>query len=193
MAGPYDARAMGNPLRDRRDPQNLAANAQVIEINEQLGDFDGLAEIVAADLDALDEALRPQQWRERDVTGELRFGYGTAQAGLPLLSGTVEVCIDAVCQRCLKSMRFPLRAELELALAAPQADIGEAGDLEVWELDSELIRPIEIVQEALIMALPLVAMHSKDGHCDNGEPEFDERNETTRPFADLRQRMANKK
>ncbi|MDH5584054.1 MAG: hypothetical protein OEY82_09330, partial [Gammaproteobacteria bacterium] len=51
---PYDARAMGNLLRDRRTAAEFASVGQVIEFVEKIGSFAGLAAIVEADLAALE-------------------------------------------------------------------------------------------------------------------------------------------
>ena len=59
-----------------------------------------------------------------------------------------------------------------------------------WEVDGDTIRPVDIVEEALIMALPLSVMHPSRELCgplaDNVSGEA--RN-TARPFGDLRSLM----
>ena len=90
---------MGNPLRDRRTPQELAASGQLIEIAEKIGNFGELSRIVGADLETLDPDKLPPDWRDADVVGQLRFGFADAQGRLPALEGEVAVRIDAVCQR----------------------------------------------------------------------------------------------
>ena len=62
--GPYHARAMGNPLRDRRPLAELAEKGQVIEITAKISDFERLAGIVEADLATLDPDKLPQGWRD---------------------------------------------------------------------------------------------------------------------------------
>jgi uncharacterized metal-binding protein YceD (DUF177 family) len=66
----------------------------------------------------------------------------------------------------------------------------EQGDFEIWEVEGNAIRPLDIVEEALIMALPLSAVHPSRDECgpltDN---VTDEKIETVRPFMDLRAQM----
>jgi uncharacterized metal-binding protein YceD (DUF177 family) len=45
-----------------------------------------------------------------------------------------------------------------------QADDGFE-DREVWELDEATLRPLDIVEELLIMAMPLSAMHDNMADC----------------------------
>ena len=183
---------MGNPLRDRRTPQELAASGQVIEISEKIGSFERLAEIVGGDLKTLDPDKLPPDWRDAVVEGQLSFGFADAQQGLPALKGMVAVTIDAVCQRCLEPMQLPLGAELRLLFTDAEIDAGYSEEFEVWEMEEERLRPLDLVEEVLIMSMPISALHVDDAVC--VEPDTDEEASeqgTTRPFADLKSQMEN--
>lgn len=182
---------MGNPLRERRSAAEWSAGSQVIEIAEQLGDFEQLAAIVEADLDTLDADKIPAGWREAEVSGRLKFGYADAQRMLPTVSCQVAVSVDAVCQRCLEAFRLPLEAEAELLLLALEQEADGYDDYEVWELEDRLLQPQEIVEELLIMALPFSAMHTESAACKALSPAAAENaEEMTTPFAALREQMA---
>ena len=88
LCDPYHARAMANLLRDRRPAAEWASVAQVIEIEEKIGSFKGLAEVVAADLAALDPDKRPSDWREMIVSGELQFDFLDAERRVPAVTGS---------------------------------------------------------------------------------------------------------
>jgi uncharacterized metal-binding protein YceD (DUF177 family) len=180
---------MGNPLRDRRTASDLASSGQVIEFTEKLGDFKRLAGIVRADLDRLDPDTLPRNWRDATVTGRLSFGFADAQERLAALEGRVAATIDAVCQRCLAPMQLPLVVELKLVFA-PGASAMEGRGYEVWELDEADLRPVDLVEETLIMALPLVATHGGEESCDGAPATAGDAAETVRPFASLKERMA---
>ena len=191
LQAPYHARAMVNPLRDRRTPQDFAASGQVIEITEKLSGFPRLAEIVEADLLALNPDRLPHDRIESQVTCRLGFGFADAQRRHPKLEGHVEVTVDAVCQRCLEVFRLPVAADLHVVFGEDQS--GFAGDdgYEIWELDQETMRPLDVVEEALIMALPFVAMHPDGADCAGRMTDEAGPRETKRPFADLKSRMVN--
>jgi hypothetical protein len=186
---------MGNLLRDRRTPSELAASGQVIEFENKLKDFSRLAAIVEGDLESLEAARMPPHWRDAAVSGRLAFGFADAQSGFgaegawPMLQGKVAVTIDAVCQRCLGPFQLPLAAELRL-LFADDATAGNAGDaFEVWELEEDALRPLDLVEEALIMAMPLAAMHVDDATCHEPRVLEEKPGKTIRPFADLKSQM----
>ncbi len=185
---------MGNPLRERRTAADLAAGAQVIEIAEKLSDFEQLSVIVEADLAALDAGRMPARWRDSAVKGSLGFGFADAQQLLPKVSCRVEVTVDAVCQRCLDAFRLPIEVEADLLLLELEQDADGFDELEVWELESNLLRPQDIVEELLIMAMPLSAMHVDSAACKALSSVATKSEEKmTTPFAALRDQMAQDK
>ena len=188
-AGPYHARAMGNPLRDRRTPSELAESGQVIEFKEKLDDFTRLAAVVEADLAALDPATLPADWRAAPVSGRLVFGFAAAQNRLPVLDGRAAVTLDAVCQRCLEPFRWSLDVPMRLLFGAAGSGATEAADYELWELPEATFTPLEVVDELLVMAMPLAAMHDGDAECGAPQEKVDESTGKIRPFAALKAQM----
>ncbi|MBT8103598.1 MAG: DUF177 domain-containing protein [Gammaproteobacteria bacterium] len=180
---------MGNPLRDRRTAAEWASAGQVIEIAEKLGSFKQLALIVEADLAALDAVKIPPDWRDSVIAGSLEFGFADAQRRLPAAHCRVTVVVDAVCQRCLEAFRLPLETEAKLLLLALEETAEGFEDHEVWELDESTLRPQDIVEELLIMALPFSAMHVDSASCKALSPAADDKEDTTKPFAALRAQM----
>jgi len=180
---------MGNPLRDRRTPSELAASGQVIDFSEKINNFVELAKIVQSDLDSLDPAGLPADWRDTDVAGRLSFGFADAQNSRPSLRGRVTATIDAVCQRCLEAFKLALDVELRFVFDGEESTAADTAGYEIWELEENTFRPLDLVEEALIMAMPLVAMHVDSETC-HGPMEIEQRpNEKLRPFAALKSQM----
>ncbi len=187
--GPYHARAMGNPLRDRRTPQEFAASSQVIDFECEIGDFERLAKIVESDLSALEADRIPAGWRERKISGQLGFGFADAQQGLPRLEGRVSATVDAVCQRCLEPFELELSVDLKLLFGGEESQAAEESGFEFWELEEETMRPLDIVDEALVMAMPLAVLHEDSETCMAPDDVVDEGRDTIRPFAALKSQM----
>lgn len=180
---------MGDPLRQRHAPIELAEEGQVIEINDKISDYQRLSEIVGTDLAALDASRVPADWAAAPLTGRLAFGYVGVDRRAPALEGEVWVEIDAVCQRCLGPFRLPLSAELKLLLSTPGHPISPREGYETWELVEDRVQPAEIVEEALIMAMPLSAKHADRDACASVDGEPAPAGKTVRPFAALRAQM----
>lgn len=179
---------MSDPLRDRRPPRELAALGQVIETTRELGAFRQLAGIVADDLARLPADEVPAGWQASPVGLDLAFGWGGRGRRMPVLEGRVTARVPAVCQRCLAPFVFVLERDLRLLFAKSEAEVPDAGDYEVWETEGETIRPLDVVEEAMIMAIPLSAMHNS-AECRPPGQEEAPGPDTVRPFADLKSRM----
>ena len=173
----------------RRPIAELAAKGQVIEIAEKIGNFERLAGIVEADLATLDPDKIPHDWRDSMVTGWLEFGFADAQKQVVSLVGELAVTLDAVCQRCLEPFRLSLATGLRLLPTTVEQGVSAGNDFEPWELEDERVCPAEIVEEVLIMAMPLSAMHENSAACKGYEPADEEAQQTTRPFAALKAQL----
>ena len=180
---------MANPLRDRRTAADWAAAGQVIEIAEKISGFEQLMSIVGADLAALDAAKAPDQWRDSLVTGSLEFGFADARGKLPRVRCSIAATLHAVCQRCLEPFELTVECETDLLLLGLEEVAEGYEDQEVWELDESMLRPLDIVEELLIMALPFSAMHVDLESCTALSSEPDNREKMTTPFAALREQM----
>lgn len=180
---------MAKPLRDRRTAADWAAARQVIDFAEKLGSFEQLASVVEADLAALEPAKIPADWRDSEVSGTLEFGFADEQGKLPMVRCEANVTVDAVCQRCLEAFELPLETEAVLLLLEFDETAEGFEDHEVWELEGQDLRPSDIVEELLIMALPFSAMHVESASCKALYAEPREQDDKTKPFAALRAQM----
>ncbi len=180
---------MGNPLRDRCAPSELAEKGQVIEISDKISDFERLEGIIAKDLSALEADKLPRRWGESRVTGRLAFGYGGTRNNIPALDGKLEVTIDAVCQRCLEPFRLLLATEFRLLFGDAGQAAGEQDGYEWWELVDDTVRPIDVVDEALVMAMPLSAMHGTTDGCVDVEVAAEAVAEAVTPFSALKAQL----
>lgn len=179
---------MGDPLRDRRPPRDLAQDQQVVEISHEIGDFSRLIEIVNADLSALDSGKIPADWHKSRVAGRLKFGHSAAGDGVAELNLRLEATVPATCQRCLRPFAMPLETSLALLVCGPGEAPDEQQGFEIWELDEDVVSPLEIADEALVMAMPLAAMHEDSEDC-VAEAATTVAEKTTMPFANLREQM----
>ena len=180
---------MANPLLERAPPKAFAERGQIIEKQEKLELFPRLSEVVGDDLRRFD--AEPGEWRQSPVAIRLAFGWADTERELPVLEGHAAAEVPAVCQRCLEPFRLTLEAGLRLLFSGPGRSVDESLDYEVWELDEPLLRPLDVVDEALVMAMPLAAVHEREADCgplaEQAKAEKDEAQ--VRPFADLRSKL----
>ncbi len=179
---------MASPLSLTSTPAELADRQQVIETKESIASFPRLAASIDAELAAAPAMLA--KWRQFPVQITLRFDWVGGRREFVALTGAVEARMAAICHRCLQPFEYRVREELNLVLARPDDVTGTAPGYEIWELDDEWLRPADVVEETLIMALPLVARHDDRESCQlNAGAATAERDDITRPFADLRSQI----
>jgi uncharacterized protein len=99
---------------------------------------------------------------EGQVEADLRFGVDGD--GKPYLKGTIEATVELVCQRCLEPMRQPIRARASLGLVGSEAAAERLPeDYDPLIVGDDPLFLSDIVEDELILALPIVPMHDEDG------------------------------
>ena len=189
----YHAPAMVNPLLERVLPADMAERSQVIEYKGEVGEFERLSAIVKADLESVTKAERPREWRAGSIEIRIEFSWLDARQSLAAASGQVNAEMAAVCQRCLEPFEMPIEAVFNVLFRESDKDSGQHADLadiELWEFEDETVRPVDIVEESLVMALPLAPMHESIELCGPLAKSFaEDETDVVQPFADLRSQM----
>ena len=101
----------------------------------------------------------------------------------------VEAEVGAVYQRCLEPFAVSLSSDLQYLLQPSGESVLEQEGFDTWEIDEPTLRAADIVDEVLVMALPLSARHEGET-CTAVDANSAPAEEMTRPFADLRAQMA---
>lgn len=186
---------MANPLLLRATPEEWARRRQVIDSVEKVSSFERLAGIVAQDLEALAAGRNVPDFRGLPVSVSAEFGWADAQCRWPRVTGNVAARLPAVCQRCLEPCEIEIDADFDMLLmqASETQSVDEA--LEVWELEQDTLRPLDMVEELLVMSMPFAAVHENAEDCGALRPgrtePADRAQDKVRPFADLAKQIKN--
>jgi len=167
---------MSRALQEPLDALNLAAAATVVKRDFRLADFARLVDRLAAP----------------EGAAEARVAFRSA-AGVPI--GELQVRAQAMltCQRCLGPMRRTLESTAQLAFVARE-DAPVPADHEAIPGDPRRVDLAALVEDELLLALPLIAVHGADEECmapglqatrdaSTGPPA----KEMRRPFAGLKE------
>lgn len=125
---------------------------------------------------------------EGEVEAELHFDRD--EQGVAFIRLQVEARLRAICQRCLEPMEIPVRRDVLLGLVRSE----EEGERLPSRYEPLLITagPVDVaglVEDELILALPIVPLHGDGEHCPvripyhSGDGGTDEK--TQHPFAVL--------
>ena len=152
----------------------------------QKGCFEG--EIALSELKRLGELL---QLDDAGVAGRniaLNFDCLRSEFDVPMLAGRLQTSLELECQRCLKPLEFPMDVDFRLLIDASDELLSQSSEDTLYS-DAGYIDIAEVVEDELILAIPLVAMH-EDTACNENWRASELHAETPRkdnPFAVLQQ------
>jgi len=139
----YDARLMSERLPVQIDPIRLADEG--VRLQGELSD---------SDMPRLRKFSAPGSW-PAVVAVDLQFER--AAQGVRRLRGSIHVCVQMVCQRCLKPLAVEVTARPFLTLL--QSDMA-ADDGEALQVTAP-IRLRELVEDELLLAMPMIPVHAE--------------------------------
>jgi uncharacterized protein len=138
----------------------------------------------------------------RSVDGEVEFSlhFDTDEAGIPRIRGKVNTTLILQCQRCMEDMEYSVSVKTRLGIvASKEAAEHLPANYEPLVVTEEETSIVSLLEDELILALPIVAMHKVedcpqgDAFTGNAEHEIDAERENTastgrkNPFAMLAQ------
>ncbi len=161
----------------------LRRRYQVYKEVSRRGYFEG--EIPVADLDRLAELLYSDESASAPGGIQVNFEFVPNEYGLPMLAGQLSARLELECQRCLGAMDVPLALELRLLIDASE-DVVRESSLDTLYSDDGYIDVFDVIEDELILAIPLVARHD-DRACNRHWPaEADDTSAVAEsPFAAL--------
>ncbi len=148
----YDTAPMPRASKEPLDALNLAAAASVVEREFRLADLPRLLDRLAAP----------------DGTAQARLALHSA-GGVP--TGELAVRAEALltCQRCLRPMRQALESKSQLAFVERE-DSPVPADHEVITGDPRRVDLALLVEDELLLSLPLIPKHDDGDECAAREP-----------------------
>jgi uncharacterized protein len=76
------------------------------------------------------------------------------------IRGTVDAGLTVICQRCMGPMNWPVHAEFQLGVVTSEAEAEQLpADYDVLLLDDETIQLVSLIEDELLLAVPVAALH----------------------------------
>ncbi len=148
------------------------------------GYFEG--EIELSKLGRLTEFLHPDEAGRKQTPVALKFEFSRNEFGVPVLVGSLETCLELECQRCLGTMEFPIDVDFHLMIDASDELVRESS-LDTLYSDEGFIDLFEVIEDELILAIPLVASHEDRSCNEHWKVSETEASVNENPFAVLEQ------
>lgn len=84
----------------------------------------------------------------------------------PVVNGSLTTELELTCQRCLKPMRHPVHEQFQLMLVDSEAEALQVPEpYEAWVTNASQADVVELIEEQLLLALPLIARHPDAAGC----------------------------
>jgi uncharacterized protein len=150
----------------------LAGRAASIEREPGLGELPRLVEAGAL------EGTRTR--------AQLDFGLFE---GRPTVTANVTAIVVLTCQRCLRPCECSVSESTPLVIMSRDDGSVPAG-YEVWVGDPERLPVADVIEEQILLGLPLVALHEREADCAAAagpDPAASRSEDRQRPFANLRE------
>ncbi len=126
---------------------------------------------------------------ESDLEGRkitLKFEFVRNEYEIPMLIGNLETSLELECQRCLKALELPMTLDFSLMIDASDELVSES-IVDTLYSDDGFIDIVEVVEDEIILAIPLVAMHEDTACNENWQVSKSEAAIKDNPFAVLQQ------
>ena len=102
---------------------------------------------------------------QSDIHVTMSFSISSLQ--FPMVKGTIEGEIMQTCQRCLGQTRTSINGRFELLLVTGEASepAGQKSH-EVFEYSGQYVSTAALIEDEMILSLPIVARHEDAAECD---------------------------
>lgn len=101
------------------------------------------------------------------VEGEVAVEMSGSKAGrVRTLHGRIVTTLSLVCQRCLEPMTVPIDVQFQLGLVTTEEQVERLPEgLEPLLIAEPTLRLAEVIEDELVLALPIVALHPEGSAC----------------------------
>lgn len=138
--------------------ETLARRGGVLSGEIDLGKLTRLAQLLASDRGSVKASLRFRQ----------------ASGGWPIIELEYDTAVQLTCQRCLEPVGYRIEGRVEFAvLDSPSMEEHLPKECEPLVLEDERLMPAMLIEDELIISLPLVPRHEDVAACGSSVREAD--------------------
>ena len=161
----------------------------VIDCECRIREFEKLSQILTEGLKDLDSLVREDVWLNEKVHIRLDFETIKHDTNIFTATGALKTRFYLTCQKCLKLLENEIEVPVKLALHNKRNEVQNMHGYEYWELTGRSVKTLDLIEELLIMAIPLYIKHNADEDCTSLDVIEFQKQQVTLPFADLKNRI----
>jgi uncharacterized protein len=97
---------------------------------------------------------------------EVALDFAINERNIPCVRGHIHAEVGLQCQRCMQEMVWPVDSQFELLIVESEAEAEQFGEeSEVLLLTEPLLSVSELVEDEILLNLPIVAKHAAGTAC----------------------------
>ena len=151
--------------------------------------FDKLTDFIAKDHKFAIKPLESNQWVNESVKVDLEIKSIDFGNPMNVVSGRIEAKLFLTCQNCLNIFENEIDVPVKIALCADQNAYQGNKDYEPWEIEGCSVKIIDLIEELLLISIPLYVKHHDDKVCVILKKPQTSSDLTTFPFANLKNQL----
>jgi len=155
--------------------------------------FDKLTDFITKDHKFAIKPLEIKQWVNESVKVNLEIKSIDLGSPMNVVSGRIEAKLFITCQNCLNIFENEMDIPVKIALCADQNAYQGNKDYEPWEIEGCGVKIIDLIEELLLISIPLYVKHDDDRVCVIPNKPQTSNDLTTFPFANLKNQLNNDK
>ena len=149
---------MSNRFTDSVEPFALATQGRTIEGKIPLAELKRLGTLARSSQSQNGESKGAASSIEGSV--EFILCFDIDESGAPRIGGNVSTTLRLQCQRCMEDMDYPLTLKINLGIVPSREAAANLPDsYDPLVVSGDEITITSILEDELILALPIVAMH----------------------------------
>ncbi len=129
----------------------------------------------------------------RSGEAQVSLSFDT-EAGLHVVVGQLQAALDMQCQRCLRPAVITVDRRFRLVMVRSDLEAARLqADHEILEIEGETLLIRNLIEDELLLSVPLVPMHDDAAHCDaamldwlDAHPDKEATHGSQSPFAVLK-------
>ena len=138
---------MSNPVPSYVDPYAFAERGNKIEGQVPVTEMARLVPLLS----------RP------DGVCQVELQFGKDLQGIATITGTIHAELVLVCQRCMEAMPYNLDIKVSLGLVNSEAEAERLPKIyDPLEIETDKLFVHDLVEDEIILALPVVSVHTPD-------------------------------
>jgi uncharacterized metal-binding protein YceD (DUF177 family) len=185
---------MSNPLSSIVSITKPISGVYSVDFQCKIKDFEKLSQVIASDLEHLENPEDDDAWLNQLIDIRLKIKNVNLGISMPHVSGEIRTSFFLACQNCLQAITKKIELPINLILCDRDREDDSNNKYDYWEILGDSISMHNLIEEILILSVPLYTKHEADIEClVFTETKVTDGETMHSPFSDLKNQLNNKK